>query len=556
MRRLVLIFAMLMALVGLMSACRNASEPPGAMQLIVDGLPAGVSADVRVSGPNDFSQQSSADVLLSDLVPGPYRVTAESASAGDDTFVPEPSSQTVTVKAGETASAQIAYVSRLLTTGRLEIVIDGLPNGAGAPVTLSGPQGFLRAVAESVTLDGLTPGTYAVTALEAEVGGETFIPEPSDQFVSVSVGASASASVTYRQGFASGQMEVVIVGLPVGAEAAVTVGNSAGFNRSVSSNATLDGLAPGEYVIGAEALSAGPYTFAPAQATQVATVAAGGLVRVTIRYDAVTSAVTLIISGLPSGAEAAVDFELADTPATAPALVVESTTFTDLPPGVYQYSATAVSFDGFRLEPDEASGTLRAEAGETVTAFIAYGPVDGKLLVTEEGLPGDTPVVIAKIAGPGLESGAQIATGSFLEGLEPGSYTVSERLASIVIDDVTYEVVNVPVILEVQAGEITVVAARFIAQQGDLKVEIGGLPTGFDANVVVTGSNGFNVEIKRTTTLFALEPGNYTISASDVPDDGRDYQPSPSEQIATVQKARTVAATVTYAKPPVVCCSQ
>ena len=48
--------------------------------------------------------------------------------------------------------------------GSLAVTISGLPAGAAAVVSVSGPSGFARTLAASETLTGLTPGGYTVTA--------------------------------------------------------------------------------------------------------------------------------------------------------------------------------------------------------------------------------------------------------------------------------------------------------------------------------------------------------------------------------------------------------
>lgn len=551
------IVLLLVAFAGLMAACENATGAPGTMQFIIAGLPAGVNADVTVNGPNGFRQQPPTDVPLGDLDAGSYLVAAANVSSGGETFRPTPSSQSVIVRSGEVTSIRIEYADASTTTGGVDITIGGLPTGIEAPVILSGPSGFLQGVAASDTITGLEPGTYSLAAAELDVAGDIYGPDAKDQTVVVVAGATAFASVTYQQlGLASGELEVIIVGLPVAALAQVTVSNALGFSQTVGATDTLRELTPGEYVITAVEQSVSPYTFAPIETSQTVVVEAGGLARVAVRFTAITSAVSLTIEGLPSGAAAAVTLESLDAPIADPVFVTESTALADLSPGDYRISAAGLDFDGFRFEPEALSVVIGATAGVTTAVTISYRPVDGKILVGEEGLPGNDPVTLGELTGPGLGSGIQLRTDTFLEGLEPGTYRVGERLSSIVINGVTYLVEGVPADLEVQPGQITVVLASFLAQQGDLAIEIGGLPVGFDASVVVTGGGGFNVSVKQSTTLFALEPGTYTISASDVPDEGRDYQPSPAEQTVAVRKARTVTATVTYAKPPVVCCSE
>lgn len=83
-------------------------------------------------------------------------------------------------------------------TGTLVLVI-GPPQGAAPAVRVTGPGNFARDLtqAESVTLSGLAPGTYTVTAQPVVAGGQSWIPAPASQNVQVSAGATANAGVTY-----------------------------------------------------------------------------------------------------------------------------------------------------------------------------------------------------------------------------------------------------------------------------------------------------------------------------------------------------------------------
>ena len=541
-----------LALALLVGACQQGSTPTGTVQVVINGLPDGVEAVVTVSGPQGFSRQLASGATLSGLAPGSYLVSADSVSDGGETFVPEPRSQDVVVEAGGSAAVSVVYARDLEGKGGLELTISGLPAGVEALVTVSGPEKFGRVLAESTNLIGLVPGDYVVTAVDVEADGDTYIADPSSVNVLVPAGETATLSVVYSpRGAGTGGLDVIISGLPADAEADVAVIDEKGFTQKVTAGTTLSDLMPGDYTLAATEVGVSPYTFAPDQASQVVTVEAGSTARVTVRYAAVTGAVALMIGGLPSGATASVTFESTGDAAAEPALLTETATLADLIPGSYSVTAEAIAFDGFHFKPDTFTVSLEVNAGETATVSISYQPVDGKLLVVPDGLPGGSTVSLGNLVGPGLEGGHMIDTDTFLEGLEPGSYAFSTILMEVVIEDIRYSV-TMPTEVEVKPGEIVTVPVRFDPQQGDLLLEISGLPDGAEANVTVTGPSSFESEVKHSTTLFGLEPGDYTVTAHNVPDPdgGKAYEPCLHEpQIVMVVAGEVAAVNVQYAKP-------
>jgi hypothetical protein len=81
----------------------------GALDIVVGGLPAGVDADVTVTGPGGFSTTLTSSVTLADLSPGDYTIVAEPVSSAEVTYGPEPLSQTVAVGGTETTMATVTY---------------------------------------------------------------------------------------------------------------------------------------------------------------------------------------------------------------------------------------------------------------------------------------------------------------------------------------------------------------------------------------------------------------------------------------------------------------
>ena len=62
---------------------------------------------------------------------------------------------------------------------------------------MSGPGGFFQSVTGSLTLQGLVPGSYLISAAGVSSGGTNYTPAPLNQTVSVSAGASSAGAVTY-----------------------------------------------------------------------------------------------------------------------------------------------------------------------------------------------------------------------------------------------------------------------------------------------------------------------------------------------------------------------
>jgi hypothetical protein len=169
------------------------------------------------------------------------------------------------------------------STGSLALAVSGLPAGAQADVSVSGPGGFSRQVAESETLVGLSLGSYTVVAASVTIGASLYAASPATQAVVVSGPDPASAAVLYSAG--NGHLSVTVAELPEGTPAAVTVAGPGGYNRAVSATETLDGLTPGQYTITALPVSSGSEEYSPAPSSQTISVGASGTAMATVNYS-------------------------------------------------------------------------------------------------------------------------------------------------------------------------------------------------------------------------------------------------------------------------------
>jgi glucose/arabinose dehydrogenase len=137
---------------GLLAACGGGGGNPGAtgpmtppttstgtLAVSASGLPAGVNAALRVTGPGNYLQDLAQSQTLSGLAPGSYNVSASPVSSGGVSYQPSPGSQAATISAGATTTATVAYSNGPLALGA-SLVVAGLDS----PTWLSSPAGDAR----------------------------------------------------------------------------------------------------------------------------------------------------------------------------------------------------------------------------------------------------------------------------------------------------------------------------------------------------------------------------------------------------------------------------
>ena len=147
---LLVVIAMLTAL--LLPACGGGGgsagnpgpvNPPaattGSLAVTTSGLPAGVNASVRITGPNNFQQDLTGSQTLASLATGSYSVAAAPVTAGGISYSPSPATQSAVVTAGATAAATVAYGGTAVSIALSEVV-SNLDN----PTWLTAPPGDLR----------------------------------------------------------------------------------------------------------------------------------------------------------------------------------------------------------------------------------------------------------------------------------------------------------------------------------------------------------------------------------------------------------------------------
>ena len=277
------------------AACDNSSGPrTGTLSLSVQGLPSGMSAEVTLSGPANFSRVLTGSEVVANLKPGDYKLTSASVFSGAARYSPLPDTQTVTIAKSDTpVEATVAY---LLTTGSLALSVDGVPAGSSPTIRVTGPNGFIRTVSETTTLDGLDVGTYVIFAQELVANQQRYAPTRGTQQITVVASLTPfAASVQYTQ--TTGNLTVSVSGLPAGVAGNISVtGPTASYTVGESSN--LVGVRAGAYTVNAAVVTTPTTSYIPNSLAQTVTVPPGGDVTVSVVYTSSSGPLNLTVDGV------------------------------------------------------------------------------------------------------------------------------------------------------------------------------------------------------------------------------------------------------------------
>lgn len=531
-------FRLLVLLVLILAAC---TPTTGSLKVNIAGLPTGTDARVTVSKQGGgYTREVKKSEILGNLSSGIYQISVSDVSAGGYTYSGTASNVSVKVEGGKQAEATVNYVA---STGSLAVNITGLPEGASASITVSGPGGFSRNVTASTTLTGLAPGDYNVNAATVSANGFDYGASISPSPVKVSAGATASIQVSY--GPINGQLTLNVSGIPGGASASVTVNRvGGGFSQTLvfSSDSSQSLALPiGQYNISANSFTAGGTTYAGTVSESPVSVTGASTKTVDVTYSAISGNLQVNVSGLPSGSGEPITISGPSGSFT----VGSSQTLTGLAPGNYTITAANVSKDGSTYAGTVTTSPATVSAGATASVDVSYSAITGRLVVNISGLPGGVNANVS-VSGPGGFSQNLTASATF-DDRQPGTYIIA---ASDVLENGSRYAGSVnssPV--TVSAGATASVNVGYAAVSGRLVVTINGLPTGTSASVNVSGP-GLNQTITSSTTFDDQQPGTYTLSVNGVTVSQAvvDEYYQGNNTSATVTAGSSASASVSYGK--------
>lgn len=175
------------------SGPKEVPEAVGALEVVVDGLPAAGQGKVTVTGPDSFTRAVTGDTKLTDLVPGDYTVQAEDVTIAGSLFEAKaPTSQTVEVLADDVKTVTVVYeelkgfriaadtpastlsfdqtrtyafsiVRAAGFSGEITATLSGLPAGVTADQTSFSLDGTSTSFEVELTETAANEGTYALT---------------------------------------------------------------------------------------------------------------------------------------------------------------------------------------------------------------------------------------------------------------------------------------------------------------------------------------------------------------------------------------------------------
>ncbi len=268
-----------------------------------------------------------------------------------------------------------------------------------------------------------------------------------------------------------------------------------------------------------------------------------------------TLAVT--VTGLPDGVAAAVQVT---GPGGFSQLVTASTVLADLAVGSYQVVAGDVQDGDDSWNATVTGSPALVTAGGTATVTVNHVLVEvnepppppvGTLQVNISGLPPGSDANV-NVTGPtGFDQ--NLTQSSTLSDLAVGDYEVTA--SQVELEGETYhpQVSGSPAtVAEGATATVTVTYALLDTEvdTGSLQLNITGLPEAVEADVTVTGPDGFSVIVTASSLIENLPIGSYQVSAATVTPQATAYVGQVDDPAPEVLKDQTTTVNVTYAVEP------
>jgi hypothetical protein len=315
-------------------------------------------------------------------------------------------------------------------TGTLDVSIAGLPAGAAASVTVTGPaqSHFSQTLIASQALANLAPGTYTLAATNVTSAGAKYTATPASQTIQVAASKTAQpASVTYA--LSSGALAITVIGTPAGSAPQITVSGPGGYTRLVTTSETLLGLEPGLYSVSAPDLTANgsTYTATTGSAVPIQVPVSLTPATATVTYALASGSIALTVTGLPAGGAGSVTIS---GPNGYSQQFGTTRLISNLTPGTYTIqTAPFTATDGNVYTATPLAQTTTVLASDTPKAItVTYSLSTGSIAVTITGLPAGVDGRVT-VSGPAGFTRDLAATGTIV-GVTPGSYTITANTVS------------------------------------------------------------------------------------------------------------------------------
>jgi len=554
----------------------------GAVTLSVTGLPTGVSAtntDPGTGNTGSIVLQASAAASLVGNQTVTVTASGSGVSAASATFSltvsPAPAislglgSSSVTLTAGGPSQTISVTLTRTNYTGAVTLSVPGLPSGVTATNTDPGTGNTGSIVLQASAAASLVGNqTITVTASGSGVSAAsaafslTVLPAPA---ISLGLGISAvtltaggpsqTVVVAITRTNYTGAVTLSVSGLPIGVTANTTspgTGNSgsivlqasagatAAFNQAITVTASGSGVSAASASITLTVTPAGGPSISLSLGTSSVTLAAGGpsqTVSVTVTRTNYTGAVTLSVTGLPTGVTAIstnpgignTGSVVLQAPAGATPVSNQLITITASGSGVGVASGSlslTVTASGIALSVGTPSVTLTAGGGsQTVGVTLTRTNYTGAVTLSVSGLPAG---VTATSTDPGTGNTGSIvlqaSAAASLVGNQTVTVTASGSGVSAASATFSLTVAGAPAISLSLGTPSATLAAGGAAQTvsvtvtrtnytGAVTLKVTGLPTGVTATITDPGPGNTGSIVLQASAAASLV-GNQTVTVT------------------------------------------
>lgn len=493
----------------------------GTLEIIVlDEL--SVAPSVHISNGNWHEHIQRWGVTRFENLPsGNYAISALGIRDSNYTYEAPPATP-VPLQSGTGARVSLRYQP---TSGAISVSLSA-PAGMEPTVQLNGSNGAYS-IRNSQLIPYLPPGNYSLAATPAQCGDYTCTPRITGSPVTLTVGETHSITVAYE--YASGNLQVNLRGVTQGK---VGVKGPNGYQRLLDSSITLHDLAPGRYRLEPAQVKEGGYTY-QAQPQEVE-VRAGETAQARIDYAAVSGRLKVQV-------EASQDGNLGRITQNEQSLYSfgRAGGEWELTPGIYQVVPNSFIREGYLYEAPTLTAQVRP--GETESVVVSF-QVATAILDYSHNLPRPY-LANALLKGP---AGYQrnLPASDRLTLLRPGVYNFEAHPVEIrgYIYLPTPDRREIPMV----AGQRYVLDVDYRRQQGQLALEVRGLPTNLQPTVLAYhGEQVYGLQA-------GLNPdkptGDYVIEAKPIEYDGFAYLPRVSPARFTLSHEETITIQVEYVR--------
>jgi hypothetical protein len=310
-------------------------------------------------------------------------------------------------------------------TGRLDVVISGLPARLQAKVRVTGT-GFDRSFTstESVVV---AAGSYSISAATLDTTDERWSATVFQNPVTVPANDSAEARIDYRP--TSANLDVSVLGLPSNARAKVSLSGPSGFNSIFEGNRSFKKIEPGEYSLSGQIVTADSDSFAP-EALKKIMVVGGKNNSADFTYIQAFGSLLLTLKATPSDfisiTKAAVEVT---GPANYRKTIDGTQVLSNLKPGDYTIKAIRMINNGYGYLPEVLEQTVKVEINQQTSVLLNYRAVSGKINVSLRGLPmSASGIVEGNLTITGSDGVMRLVkSSSTLADLAAGAYSVASN---------------------------------------------------------------------------------------------------------------------------------